>query len=153
MRNVQEWNVDDVVQIELVFNGYNPDPNVVGRFYRDIFNLSQDKAVPADLADVLDKALLREHLCGDETFHDEPADLFIKFNSQGYYDPGCVSGPIDRCYPPEGGDDRTMIEVRFEFGDEPVPITLTREEQTAIFDHFQDVVDEREIEDNYEYPY
>jgi len=44
--------------------------------------------------------------------HIEDGDeLVIEFESTGYYDPGVRSGPVDKCYPPEGEDDREVIDI------------------------------------------
>ena len=76
--------------------------------------------------------------------HDEPYELVIEFRSSGYYDPGVLSGPPEKCYPPEGDDEREMESVTLihESGD----IKLTPEEQEEFFEWFRSNVEEVEID-------
>jgi len=38
-------------------------------------------------------------------------ELEITFQSKGYYDKGVIVGPPEKCYPPEGEDERTVILI------------------------------------------
>ena len=51
-----------------------------------------------------------------------PSDLAIEFSSSGYYDPGVCSGPVERCYPPEGIDERTLDCVTLDGQMLPAPM-------------------------------
>ena len=93
---------------------------------------------------MLNAALLRHTLCGDEVFDDEPADLYIEFQAEGYEDSGSTYDP-ETAYPPEWCDERTLIKVRFEFGDDPVNVELSEYEQQQIFNHFEHEVYECEL--------
>jgi len=42
----------------------------------------------------------------------------FKFDYSGYYDPGVCSGPVERCYPPEGDDERLVTGVVITFTDQ-----------------------------------
>ena len=143
--NTISWNKSAILQVELIVNNLVPDWRAVGAFYRDVRDASNDKQLPPDIANMLNAALLRDALCGDEQFFEEPADLFIEFRSQGYYDPGSTYNP-ETAYPPEGEDERTLIKVRFEFGDDPKEIELSEYEQQQIFNYFEDEVNEYEID-------
>ena len=41
----------------------------------------------------------------------ECVTLTLDCQSSGYYDPGCVIGPYDNCYPPEGEDEREVVSA------------------------------------------
>jgi len=144
MKNVTRWNETAVLQIELAVNNFIPDSRAVGAFYRDIVDLSSDKQLPPDIANMLNAGLLRSVLCGDERFEDEPADLFIEFQCDGYSDAGSTYDP-ETAYPPEGAEDRTLIKVRFEFGDDAHEVWLSEYEQQQIFNYFENEVNEYEL--------
>lgn len=146
MRATQDWNIDAELQVECIIEGFSPNMSR-GEWELDVWNLSQDQQLPREVSDVVETAIYRELLCGDERFDETPLDIFIRFNSRGYYDPGCTYGPPENCYPPEGDDERTLIEVRMEYGDDSTNVPLTGEEQQAIFDGLQNIVDEYEIEE------
>ena len=152
MRATQDWNVNAELQVECVIEGFSPNMRT-GEWDFDVWNLSQDKQLPREVCDIAETALYRELLCGDETFDETPLDIFIRFNSKGYYDPGCTYGPPENCYPPEGDDERTLLEVRMDYGDDSIDVPLTGEEQQAIFDCLQDIVDDYEIEADDDSPY
>lgn len=143
------WDETVEIQIELVLNGYMPNPRIVGEFYRDIDDITRDKSLPPGISRTIDKILLREILCGDEVLNDVPADIFIVFRAVGYYDSGCTYGPPENCYPPEGDEERTMFKVRFEYGEDSKELTLTQEEMVEIFEEYTEFVDEYEV-DNYQ---
>ena len=44
-----------------------------------------------------------------------PGMLEINFLSTGYYDPGVRSGPPEKCYPPEGEDERVFNGAVYYF--------------------------------------
>jgi hypothetical protein len=39
-------------------------------------------------------------------------ELEIEFVSSGYIDPGSIAGPPEKCYPPEGDEERTIVGMR-----------------------------------------
>jgi len=52
-------------------------------------------------------------------------DIYIDISSNGWYDPGVRSGPVENCYPPEGEDIRTITNysiVLSEDGDDNISI-------------------------------
>lgn len=146
MGQITRWNEDATLQIELVVNNHVPNPNCVGHWYRSFTDITNNKDLPPNICSMLEVALIRGPLCGDEQFEDEPADLFIRFNSNGYFDPGSTYNP-ETAYPPEFDDERTMLEVIFQFGDDPVTVELSRGEQQKIFNHFENEVEQYEIDD------
>lgn len=145
MSILRDWDETRTIQIELSIIGWDADPKI-GEWYLDIQDLSNERQLPASLANMLHEALLRQYLTGDEIFDEIPADIFITFRSTGYYDPGNTYGPPEICYPPEEDDERTMLGVRFVYGDESREILLTLEEQNAIFAHYENEVKEYELE-------
>jgi len=42
---------------------------------------------------------------------DATFELVIEGTSSGYCDPGCTYGPPEKCYPPEGEDERTFDSI------------------------------------------
>lgn len=42
---------------------------------------------------------------------DDFDELVIMFESSGSYDSGVFSGPVEKCYPPEGDEDREVTEA------------------------------------------
>ena len=59
--------------------------------------------------------------------------LVLPFLSSGYSDPGVCSGPVERCYPPEGDDERLPDGCAYlDFGlDGRVELTLEQTERLA----------------------
>ena len=71
--------------------------------------------------------------------------LSIDWLSSGYYDPGCTYGPPERCYPPEGSDERVLAgRVAFECGG--VKGRLSDLASGELFDAFHDIVEEQELD-------
>jgi hypothetical protein len=63
---------------------------------------------------------------------DDGDELVIEFVSTGYYDQGVVSGPPERCHPPECEDERTITSVYIQKRDKCV--FLNAEELEDFFD-------------------
>lgn len=103
------------IQVELSFEGWDADVRR-GEWFPEIWDCSNDTQLPIDISNTLYAALSR-HLCGDEPLNEIPADLMIHFD-----------------------ENRDMVHVAFQFGDEPVNIELTHEQQREIFDHFENRV-------------
>lgn len=75
-------------------------------------------------------------------------EISIHFNSQGYYLPAKTYGDPYDCYPEEGDDERTFISAEAWATNDDV--ILTKEEQQLLFDHFENQV--QEVELNWEEP-
>ena len=69
-------------------------------------------------------------------------DIAIHFRSNGYYDPGVCSGPVEKCYPPEGEDERIL-----EFATAGT-IKLSAGTAQALFDLYEEKIMEVEIDRN-----
>lgn len=78
------------------------------------------------------------------------AELEIHFLSSGYYDSGSMYGGTDHTgWAPEGEDIRTLDKVVLTVtncDDVEHKIKLSREQQQKIFDHFQEAVDDADVE-------
>ena len=70
-------------------------------------------------------------------------EIVVEFKSSGYSDPGCISGPVERCYPPEGDDERELEEAYIN--DEDRKIELSKEIQEKVFDEFSEEIQEVEL--------
>ena len=138
------WDDTHTIQIELSFDGWYANATV-GRWYLDIQDLTNEQQLPEEIANLIHSALIRQYLTGDEIFDEIPADIFITFRASGYYDPGYTSGPPDQCYPPDSCDDRELVEIYLEYGDDSVRINFTAEEQQQLFAHFENAVNEYEL--------
>jgi hypothetical protein len=79
--------------------------------------------------------LSREAWNALEPFRTEDRDecLEVEFTSSGYYDPGVTSGPVDRCYPPEGDDEREIESMQLEGEELPSEVVDILQEEEAIF--------------------
>jgi hypothetical protein len=83
---------------------------------------------------------LRQFYSGDDVI-----ELVIEFESDGYYDPGRVSGAPEDCYPPEGDDERTLSEVYLSISPKE-RIELPVEVQQELFDYLYEEIEEVEID-------
>ena len=79
------------------------------------------------MPDAVQKALAD---CTDDYY-----ELVIGFRSSGYSDPGVLSGPPERCYPPEGEDERVLDYVELDRGPK---ILLESDAAQPIFDAFEE---------------
>ena len=71
--------------------------------------------------------------------------LDINWSSSGSYDPGCTYGPPERCYPPEGDDERTLSgRVTIECGTVKARLSETASEE--LFAEFYDIVSDQELD-------
>jgi hypothetical protein len=75
--------------------------------------------------------------------------LVIHFRSSGYYDPGVISGPPERCYPPEGDDERTLDYAELEIGRpaEPLYVRLTAADAVAVFEAFRRQIEAADLDE------
>ena len=128
-------NVSGELAIELYAND--------GEAVDTIFDASDDKPVPAITPDMVPK------------IQEDSYDLVIDFVSSGYYDSGRTSGPPENCYPPEGDEERVPARaylIHYTAGDELGAITkeeieLSSEKMNALFNHFEDKINEVELEE------
>lgn len=74
----------------------------------------------------------------------EGGALEIDFVSTGYSDPGFISGPPEKCYPPEGEEERTVSGARL-FG-----LELPMEMWKKIEGELQEIVDEDDFDAEHE---
>lgn len=139
------WDENRTISVELSFDGWFAAPRV-GRWYLDIHDLTNEQQLPENIANIIHTRLMRDYLTGDEYFDEIPGELFITIRCTGYYDPGYTSGPPDQCYPPDGCDDRELVEIYLMYGEERVRIDFTDEERQEIFDYYQNMVEEYELE-------
>jgi hypothetical protein len=100
----------------------------------EIYDAHSDKQLEVDLGISLEQ--------------DESYELVIEFRSEGYYDPGVVSGPPERCYPPEGDDERSLdgMTLTGEKGD----MELSQETQEELFEYYRSEVEDVEIDKDYD---
>jgi hypothetical protein len=66
---------------------------------------------PAELPDDLVRELEKEYPALDEI------EMIVE--AKGYEDPGVCSGPPERCYPPEGDDERFLNDIKLRCGKKP----------------------------------
>ncbi len=85
----------------------------------------------------------------------EPFLVEVNFSSSGYYDPGVCSGPPERCYPPEGSDERTIDSVDITPPIVGAPgydnrhrVVLDDQEAGAIFDRYEDKINDQDLGDH-----
>jgi len=74
---------------------------------------------------------------------DTPAEVIIHFRSKGYYDPGKTSGPPERCYPPEGDDERTLDHVEITLmlpNGKEIKLRATEKTAQALFDAYKEEI-------------
>ena len=68
-------------------------------------------------------------------------ELVIDFLSSGWYDPGKTTGPPERCYPPEGGDERLLDgAVTVTFDRNRQKRYLSKSSSEALFDLYEDEI-------------
>jgi hypothetical protein len=64
-------------------------------------------------------------------------EISIDLEYSGYSDPGCVSGPVEVCYPPEGELEYTITGITVSHGEQKFSI-----EKSAIGDPEEDLNEE-----------
>ncbi len=70
--------------------------------------------------------------------------MIIEFLSTGYEDSGQLYGPPEKCYPPEGSDERTLDKVSVETVYDT--IRLTPKQANIIFDIYETDVYEADLD-------
>ena len=135
-------NVSGELAIELYAND--------GEAVDTIFDASDDKEIPEITPDmVLD---IGGTGIASRCYEYE---LVIDLVSSGYYDSGRTSGPPENCYPPEGDEDREPVRaylMRYEVigggARLATKIELGSEKMNALFNHFEDKINEVELEES-----
>jgi len=96
-----------------------------------LFDLDNDRAIPIRIA--------------EEHRGEAVEELTIDARSSGYYDPGVLSGPPERCYPPEGDDERIVEGASITCGDRR--IELSKEAAEKLFEMYETEIMECELPD------
>ena len=97
LRRAPHWNVTSTVLVEVFA------PNMEdGGPWTD----GGCKPLPSELAAELNRLAPDADANGSHSY-----ELEIGFRSVGYDDPGSTYGPPEKCYPPEGEDERTVESV------------------------------------------
>jgi hypothetical protein len=68
-------------------------------------------------------------------------EMEIEWSYKGYEDPGVCSGPPERCYPPEGEDERTIEDVKIN------GVSLPRQVRTVLDEILQPLIEGEELPD------
>ena len=97
-------------------------------------------------AETVKALLLIAFAQGEDSITNMPVNIY--FNSTGYFDSGVCCGPVERCYPPEEDDERTMVDVMLDFG-ENNEISLEQEIAEEIFEQFENDVYSASLPDTY----
>lgn len=75
--------------------------------------------------------------------------LVLPFLSSGYYDPGVTNGPPERCYPPEGDDERLPNGVAYlDLGTRDNRVEFTKEQTERLFELLESEIHEAELEED-----
>jgi hypothetical protein len=103
----------------------------------DVWMVEDDRPLSTELVNELNKWFNRD---GEIT-------VIIPFKSQGYYDPGICSGPPERCYPPEGEDERLLNgRVKLESQQGAVArVPLDPDVSQKFFDFFVEDIEEVKV--------
>jgi len=121
-RRSETWrNIPATVAVEI---GRDLDGAVV--------DLHDDRPVPAALACYVGN-------------HDW-AELIIDLRCSGYYDPGQFCGPPERCYPPEGADDREVERAAFRLDGEITEVQVPASLLPVVESHWQEAIAATEID-------
>lgn len=77
---------------------------------------------------------------------DDSWELVIEFESEGYYDPGRLTGPPEDSYPPEGEEERTLVSAYVHSGVRPdTVVNLDKHVSKQIFDDLYEKIMEVEL--------
>ena len=97
-----------------------------------------------------------EMIPADDKRDDVTMEMVVEWESTGYYDPGVCSGPPEKCYPPEGEDERTVTGayIHVWLCDEgpsaeapQFKIPVPEEHLEKLQDFFQEEIDELDVPD------
>lgn len=81
---------------------------------------------------------------------DAEGTIEMSFSSEGYYDPGVCSGPVESCYPPEGEDERIVNEAIVYWGDDNTHIDLSEKDHSDLLEALQLHYEEKIQEANFD---
>lgn len=80
----------------------------------------------------------------------EEAEVEIDYDVRGYYDPGCVSGPPENCYPPEGDEEREVTGGGIIFSEKAI-FDIPEEFCNKIYDAFEEEINNKDFDfDSYD---
>ena len=115
--------------------------DVAGQFVTELYARDGDlyDAYSDKKMDVLIEDLMGNVKDGDSY------ELTIDFRSSGYYDPGVLSGPPEKCYPPGGAEDREMEVMTLSTGNNK-EVKLRHDEMREMFEIYRDGVEDVELE-------
>jgi hypothetical protein len=140
----KEWDVDAEYTLECVLNPENC--KLVDRIYI----IDDDTKLPEKcIWEILHYIYCEPGLT--YSFVDS-IEIIIPFRAKGYYDSGRLYGPPEKCYPPEGDDERTLsgeCQVYFydEFSIRIGKCLLSRLASEQLFDLFEQKILEKDIGD------
>ena len=81
-------------------------------------------------------------------------EIDIHFRSSGYYDPGKLSGPPEKCYPADGDDERLLdyviVSPAMKRGYDGARAKKLEISKDTLFEQFFQLVEEKELESDYE---
>jgi hypothetical protein len=97
----------------------------------ELWDIATEKPIPAFLVPFLGDAL--------------DAEIIIDFRAKGYYEPASMyGGPDNLGWPAEGDEERLLDEVYLKVDDKK--INLPEEIQQKVFDHYEDEIENEEID-------
>lgn len=130
MSHATQWSG---VRGSLSLEAFKPGPR---RLWEDSWNV----VLPKDIQDVL-----YDNLPSDADY----CEIATAFTSDGYFQPAQLYGPPEKCYPEEGGDERTLDEVILKPGLDGLEfpdVVPSAGEQHQIFEALIDEVNDAELE-------
>jgi hypothetical protein len=105
-----------------------------------IWTDDRDKPIPSEL-----QAAMGDYAEVDEA--GGAAELVIEYSSSGYDDPGRFDGPAEKCYPPEGDDERLVTGAVVIDSTTKVKTQVAKELLPAIAEHWKREIDEEIVEE------
>ena len=140
-----QWDVDCkfIVECNLDFDDLeayiidNDTELPIGLFHEIHYKLSKDLNIP--LENYYRNGILE-------------CDIHIPFRSKGYYDPGRLYGPPEKCYPPEGDEERTLFGncqvIIYDSSQKTIAtITLSEKVSNELFDMLEEEIVKKDIGD------
>jgi len=91
------------------------------------YDYSRDEPLPLKVWEALG-----EHLC--------EGSIHINYRVKGYYDPGQMCGPPERCYPPEGDNEVLLDGVEMQSDDGRTRVRLPRDKGQVVLDEYMDLI-------------
>lgn len=93
---------------------------------------------------------LHNHIPANSDNDPHAWELIIRFRSKGYYDPGKAWGNPETCYPPEGDDERTLVDAwisRTGGGEPAAKFPLPQAVAGVLFEEYRDEIQNAELPD------